>query len=209
MQATHTCIEGLNPETGQPDFWITGLPNQGYNWQVPFVKCDSRRCKENGENATKYCQFGLIGVSGSSTTDVGGQTRATDFTTWLYETYPELVDRMPFDYELVKEFKDPQEMNDYIKNDDYGKSGSPKLVMGVVFEGNEALDYKYTLRQNSTNFNSPESEWAPAVTTTPDTGRLLRNYARNDQDVCTEQDGEAKQGPGYLQFSCTGRYLCT
>lgn len=207
MQAKHKCIEGVNPRTGQLDFWITGVPDQGDNWQVPFVKCDSRRCKQDGEDATEYCQFGVVGVSGSQAGDFGGLSRARDFTTWLYSKYPELKTTMPFDYDIVMEFVEgPQGMDDYVKDEDYGKAGKPKLVMGVAFSGNETFEYKYSLRQNSTNFNAPESEWRPAVTTTPDTGRLFKHYAKHDEDVCLFQDGEAEQG--WLQDSCTGRYLC-
>ena len=207
MQATHKCVEGINPETGALDFAITGVPLQGANWTVPFVKCDSRRCTQNGEDATEFCEFGIIAVSGSNSTDVGGRSRSVDFTTWLYDQYPELRTSMSFTYPIVKLFNTSQEMNDYVKDKDYGQPTIPKIVMGIVFEGNGLLDYKYTLRQNSTNFNSPESEWRPAVTTTPDTGRLFKDYAKDDWDVCISQDGEAQQG--WLQESCTGRYLCT
>ena len=206
MQADHACVQGINSETGQLDFWITGVPDQGDNWQVPFVKCDSRRCTQDGQDATGFCESGIIGVAGSSSNDVGGQSRADDFTSWLYGQYPELGNDMPFEYSIVKKFSEPQEMNNYVKGENYGQTSTPKLVVGIVFEGNGAFDYKYTLRQNSTNFNAPTSEWRPAVTTTPDTSRLFKDYAKDDFDVCSFQDGEAKQG--WLQDSCTGRYLC-
>jgi hypothetical protein len=205
LQAEHKCVEGINDLTGQFDFWITGVPNQGYNWQIPFVKCDSRRCERDGEDAQQYCQFGIIGVSGSDANDVGGQLRVDDFTAWLYVEYPELMSNMPFDFDIVKKFNEPQAMDDYVKSSDYGKTGNPKIVMGIVFDGNREFDYKYSLRQNSTNFNSPESEWQPATRTTPDTNRLFKNYAKDDYDVCYALDGAAEQG--WLQESCTGQYL--
>jgi len=203
MQAEHTCIEGINNQTGQLDFWITGVPNQGYNWQVPFVKCDSRRCERNGEDAQEYCQFGIIGVSPSDANDVGGQSRVDDFTSWLYGEYPELSSSI--DYDVVKNFADPQQMNEYVTSSDYGKTGNPKIIMGIVFEGNDERNYKYTLRQNRTNFNSPESEWNPATITTPNTNRLFKHYAKDDEDVCIPMDGAAEQG--WLQESCTGQYV--
>ena len=199
MQAEHTCIGDGS------DFYITGVPDQGYNWQVPFVKCDSRRCEQHGEDAQEYCQFGIIGVSPSDANDVGGQSRVDDFTAWLFDEYRELSSSI--DYDVVKNFADPQQMNEYVTSGDYGKTGNPKIIMGIVFEGNNDGNYKYTLRQNRTNFNSPESEWNPATITTPDTNRLFKHYAKDDQDVCIPMDGAAEQGPKHLQESCTGQYV--
>jgi hypothetical protein len=112
---------------------------------------------------------------------------------------------MPFEYDIVRNFTDPQEMDDYVGDNDYGKTGYPKLAMGIVWNGNDANNYIYSLRQNSTNFNSPEAQWAPAVFTTPDTSRLFSRYAKDDFDVCIPIDGAPQQGP--LEDSCTGQYL--
>lgn len=172
---------------------------------VPFVKCDSRNCQQDGEDAQPYCQYGVIGVSGSDPNDLGGKTRAADFTAWLYKEYPALTSNMPFDYEIVKDFTVPQDMDDYVTNKDYGTTGFPPLVMGIVWKGNDAKNYIYSLRQNSTNFNSPEAQWQPASKTTPDTSILFSSYAKDDSDVCIPLGGSPSQG--WLESSCTGQYL--
>lgn len=96
-------------------------------------------------------------------------------------------------------------MNQYVKSEDYGKTGFPKLVMGIAWKGNDTKNYIYSLRQNSTNFNSPESRWRPAAATTPDTSRLFSRYAKNDFDVCIPLGGTPHQG--WLESSCTGQYV--
>lgn len=204
LQATRVCVGG-----GE-DFNITGIYNGGENWQVPMVKCDSRRCKVNGESALPYCEFGAVGVAPSATTDAGGQARALDFAVWLYETYPALYNRsgeLPFSFQVVQNFSSPTEIDDYVESEAYGSDEMhPKLVMAVVFEGNDVNAYKYSLRQNSTNFNAPEAESRPTARTTPSTSTLFASYAKTDFEVCTSaSDGAPDQG--ILTNSCTGLYL--
>eukprot|EP00567_Pseudictyota_dubia_P009152 CAMPEP_0197432292 /NCGR_PEP_ID=MMETSP1175-20131217/377_1 /TAXON_ID=1003142 /ORGANISM="Triceratium dubium, Strain CCMP147" /LENGTH=139 /DNA_ID=CAMNT_0042960323 /DNA_START=111 /DNA_END=526 /DNA_ORIENTATION=+ len=58
LQAKRICR--LDPYGGY--FSITGMNR--YDWPVPFVKCDSRRCKEDGEDASqKYCEYNIFGVA--------------------------------------------------------------------------------------------------------------------------------------------------
>jgi hypothetical protein len=189
-------------------FDITGIANGGDNWQVPFVKCDSRLCQVDGESAQPYCEYGAVGVAPSSVNDTGGLERATDFALWLYETYPALYNRsgeLPFSFQFVRNFSSPQDINGYVQSASYGSDEMhPKLIMAVVWEGNGENDWKYCLRQNSTNYNTPEAAARPTAQTTPPTSTLFASYAKTDFEVCVPQGGPY-QGP--LTASCTGNYL--
>lgn len=186
------------------DFYISGIANQGYNWQVPFVKCDSRKCQKDGEDAQRYCEYGVLALAG---TNEGGKTRAEEFKDWLYDRYPELAtDVMPFNFKFVKDFDSIQAMDEYVKKESYGDSEHPKISLAVVWEGNDAMNYNYLLRPNSTNFNTPEEELnaQPAVHTTPDTDRFFASYAKNDEEACETVNAPDQ---GTLSESCTGLYL--
>lgn len=198
LRAKRVCIE---QEGG---FEITGISNNGYNWQVPMVKCDSRRCEYDGQDAQPLCQFSILAVAGS---DAGGAERATAFKTWVLSTYPEITEAensLPYKFELVQTFDSASAMNDYVKSRDYGTTASPKIAMGVVWAGNDASNYDYQLRPNSTNFNAPENESQPATQTTPGTTVTLDSYANTDS-VCDSSGGTPTLGP--FQSSCTGLYL--
>jgi hypothetical protein len=188
------------------DLWISGINDGGYNWQVPFVKCDSRKCDTAGQDAQQFCEYAIVAVAPSSSNDDGGLLRAEGFRDWIYTRYPDLNDtaEMPFDFDFVQVFSNPDKMSDYVKSDSYGKKGSPKIAMGVVWDGNSATDYRYRLRQNSTNFNAPEEGARPASQSTPDTDRDFDSSAKKD-DICSPQDGAPDQGT--RTNSCTGQYL--
>jgi hypothetical protein len=202
MRATRECVKG-----DDGDLWISGIDDKGSNWQVPFVKCDSRECDNVGEDAQKFCQYAILAVSPSSSGDDGGLERAEEFRDWIYTRYPDLNDtsEMPFDFDFVKVFSSPDKMSDYVKSSDYGEKGSPKIAMGVVWDGNSATNYRYRLRQNSTNFNAPEEAGRPVSQTTPDTDREFDSSAKSEDDVCGTQGGSPDQGP--YSDSCTGQYL--
>jgi hypothetical protein len=204
MQATRVCQTAIDPWSSQTELWISGIYDQGYNWQVPFVKCDSRKCEEDGQDAQPFCEYAIVAVSPSSETDAGGLDRAETFIKWVNDRYPALTDNMPFEFEFVQLFDSPGKMDDYVKNKDYGNKESPKIAMGIVWDGNNGANYVYSLRQNSTNFNAPEEEARPASQTTPDTKVLFKSFAAVD-DACVPQDGAPYQGP--LESSCTGQYL--
>jgi hypothetical protein len=39
MQATRQCVQMIDPSTGQPGFWISGIPEQGYvRYMLMFVR---------------------------------------------------------------------------------------------------------------------------------------------------------------------------
>jgi hypothetical protein len=219
MRAQRLCTSGAN-NNSQHKYDITGMPNYeeiGRNWQVPFVKCDSRKCDRLedetgmsaiGMNALSFCEFAILAVAGSND---GGQTRAQDFQNWIYATYPSIDPNspnkasLPFSFDLVRIFNTSDEIETYVKSNNYGRLEYPKIAMAIVFEGNDNTFYNYTLRQNSTNFNSPEDEGRPTAQTTPPTEKLLNSFARNDFFTCVDQNGTPYQGP--LGFSCTGQYF--
>jgi hypothetical protein len=199
LRAKRVCLAD-----GDSKFNISGIADKGYNWQVPLVKCDSRQCTEHGQDALPFCEFGIVAVAGS---DGGGQIRAEEFKGWVEATYPAIVTEgmMPFDFELVKVFESSKAINEYIKNAAYGTATAPKIVMGIMWEGDDGANFTYELRPNSTNFNAPESEGRGGTQTTPSTGKLVDNFARDDNSVCVPLDGTASQGP--FEDSCTGQYL--
>jgi hypothetical protein len=194
---------------------ITGLHDKGYSWQVPFVKCDSRKCTHVGQDAQPFCEYSFLVVSGSHLEDTGGHERASQFREWMYDKWPILrrqqsgngTSGLPFEFDFVQHFSDPTTMDDYVKRLDYGTDQVPKMAMGIVFDGNSTDAFKYTLRQNSTNLNTPEQtvESQPVSTTTPPTTQLFNNFAKTDLETCTRDRGSARLG--YYQNSCTGRYV--
>jgi hypothetical protein len=206
LRATRECVVGNNEE-----LWISGIDDEGYNWQVPFVKCDSRECEVAGQSAQPFCEYAIVAVSPSSTQDEGGLVRATAFRDWIYNRYPDLNNSdaetsvMPFDFDFVQIFNDPQELDAYVKSKKYGSKEFPKIGMAITWDGNSATDYFYSLRQNSTNFNAPEEEGRPASQSTPDPDRIVNSFAKTDFTVCSPQDGAPDQG--VLSNSCTGQYL--
>ena len=76
--------------TNHSNFDISGMPNHGKNWQVPFVQCDSRRCQYHGEEAYQYCHYPKLGLAPSVVDDTGGSERLLRFRDYIYERYPQL-----------------------------------------------------------------------------------------------------------------------
>jgi hypothetical protein len=195
---------------------ITGLKDRGYGWQIPFIRCDPRLCQFLGEDAQPYCEYSFLAVAG---TDEGGAQRARNFTAWAYDTWPLLqqtsrrgngnstADILPFDFDFIQLFDHPDDMDRYVKQKDYGAVGTPKIGMGIVFEGNSTDDYVYWLRQNSTLMNVPtrEMEARLLAPSTPPTNKLFNHYARSDQETCFRNLNWPKIGP--LQHSCTAQYV--
>lgn len=162
-----------------------------------------RNCLEDGEDGLKYCEFSIVALSG---TDDGGLERATLMRDYVLDRYPVLTDNtsIPVSFELIQIFDSPLAMDQYVQSADYGRSGFPKIAMGIVFEGNDPNNYVYQIRQNSTNFNNPTTEGRPAVATTPDTSTKFASFAKNDDEPCVPMDGSAEQGE--RENSCTGQY---
>lgn len=237
LQAKRVCVAQsiVDPSTNAVTnyFDITGMPFQGYSWQVPMVKCDPRyvpvvnaafevspffflvqklkempptfirNCVTDGEDGMKYCEFAILALSG---TDEGGVERASLMKDYVMGRYPILTDNqsIPVPFDLVQLFDSPLAMDQYVKSADYGNYGFPKIAMGIVFEGNDPDSYLYQVRQNSTNFNNPTAEGRPAVATTPDTTTTFASFAKSDDEPCVPLDGAAEQGD--RGYSCTGQY---
>ncbi|KAG7367343.1 ABC-2 family transporter domain containing protein [Nitzschia inconspicua] len=187
---------------------ITGIFNKGYNWQVPFVKCDSRLCREDGQDALPFCEFLALGVAPSSEDDTVGLEQAEAFRDYIYNEYPVLLDSdaMPFDFEFVQMFESDQAVEQFVQSKNYGDDF--KLAISVVFDGTSdpTINYNYKLRVNSTGFNSPEDQGRPATTTTPPTDQLFETFAQTDSESCPNLVGGTPDMGPYSQ-SCTGRYI--
>jgi ABC-2 family transporter protein len=192
----------------ETSFTISGLPLESYNWQVPFVKCDSRACQYDGEEAYPYCVYPILALAPNDKDDLQGLERVYEFQTYLTDRYPQLYDtnmtHFPNDYDFVQVFESNDAIHKYVKSNDYGNTGHEQIGVAVIFEGNDESQVKYSIRVNSTNINAPESEGRAGVTTTPNTAQLFDTYAKSDR-VCTTEGGAATQGP--FEYSCTGQYI--
>lgn len=196
---------------GDPDteYDISGLPQESYDWQVPFVKCDSRRCQYDGEEAYKYCVYPILALAPSTEDDQVGLERMTQFKNYTLTRFPQLQDEslthFPNEthfsngYDFVQTFPSSNAIDNYIKDKAYGNTGNEQIGLAVVFTGNDnddddnPIDFSYTIRANSTNFNAPEEEARPGVSTSPDTKRIFSSFAKTD-DVCTPLGGAPDQG---------------
>ena len=165
-------------------FSISGIPQQGYNWQVPFVRCDSRKCQEGGEDAAPYCEYMALGLAPSMESDSDGKDQVDRFESYIYDRYPilrELSTEWGFDF--VQKFDSDKDMEKYTTSGSYLKrENGPKLALGIVLDGTDSeFNYNYRLRLNATNFNSPEDEGRPATVTTPPTNRKTDTFAKKDE----------------------------
>ncbi|CAB9505681.1 Retinal-specific ATP-binding cassette transporter [Seminavis robusta] len=192
---------------GGGSFDITGLPDNNYDWQVPFVKCDSRNCQEDGEEAYPYCVYPIMVLAPNDASDTAGRERALNFSSYIDKRYPQLSDpeltHFPNNYSFVQIFDSSKSIDDYVKASDYGTTGKEQIGVAVVFQGNDESNVQYTIRVNSTNINKPEADELTG-TTTPNTAKLFDHHAKSDS-VCTPVGASASQGP--LSSSCTGQYI--
>ena len=213
LQADRKCVSSPNipwrsgEDGGDSGLSITGIFNKGYNWQVPFVKCDSRLCRVDGEDAFPYCEFLALAVAPSSLDDTVGLEQATAFKEYIENRYPVLLDEeaMPFDFDFVQLLDSDQDIDRLVQSPGYGDEF--KIALAVVFDGTDpTINYNYKLRLNSTGFNAPEDEARPATTTTPPTDKQFETFARTDGESCPDIVGGAPDlGPH--KNSCTGRYM--
>jgi hypothetical protein len=197
MQATRLCEEQEfsyeDFETGEERtarfLGITGMERAAYNWQVPTVKCDHRKCEDDGEDASTFCEYSILAVTGMNE---GGMARASEFRDWLYATYPALAlpaneTSLKFPHEFCQVMDSVDTLKDYVKSSDYGKDGFPKVAMAVVWDGNDPSRYAYKLRHNATNYNNPADEERPGARTTPPTDQFFESFAKSDLE-CPEDD---------------------
>lgn len=196
MQATRRCeaqeftsVDDNEQERTERFLGITGMNLAAYNWQVPTVKCDHRKCQKDGDDASTFCEYSILAVTG---TNEGGMARANEFRDWLYESYPALAlpaneTNLKFSHEFCQVMDSVDTLKDYVKSSDYGKDGYPKVAMAVVWDGNDPTRYAYKLRHNATNYNNPDDEERPGARTTPPTDQFFESFAKNDFE-CPEDE---------------------
>ena len=204
LSAEKRCMAGWGP-TG---FLISGI--DPYNNPVPFMRCDSRKCQSVGEDAVPYCEFSILALAPSDEDDVLAEQRVDGFMTYLGQTYPQLLDasNFPFGHKFIQKFTSQSVLEQYVQHSDYGVTQNmPKVAVAVVFDSKDGTvnDYSYTIRVNSTGYNSPENEGRPASPTTPSTAKLFESFAKTPQEACPLQGGTPS--PGYYGYSCVGQYL--
>jgi ATP-binding cassette subfamily A (ABC1) protein 3 len=187
---------------------LLDCPRKDTIGKFPFVKCDSRQCDYDGEEAYQYCVYPILAVAPKEAGDTGGMERAEQFKAYIEGRYPQLLDpdltHFPNGYAFVQIFESNDAIENYVTDKEYGITGKEQIGLAIVFEGKDELEYKYSIRANSTNFNAPEEEGRPATYTSPNTQRNFESYAREDT-ACTPLDGTPYQGP--MERSCTGLYI--
>lgn len=166
LQAGRMCIveskeSTLQPLPSPPKLNISGILSA--SWPVPFVFCDSNKCQYEGDDATHHCTFKILALS-----TFGSQVALQQmqrFKTYVERRHPQLTNRslLPFDYDFIQVFDSNDDLDAYITSDVYGSfvGGKyfPKVAIGVVFgdgDGGNDKSYDYTIRVNSTNYNSQE-----------------------------------------------------
>lgn len=159
------------------------------NWQVPLLKCDPVHCQSPNQNATSFCERHIVGVAGGSF--------ARTFIEWVEFEYPNAAK-----FHIFVEFDNAQAMDVYVEGREYGRS-QPKLAMGIVFDTVNGDEWNYHLRPNSTNVNFPVDEERRGARTTPDTDRLLDEYARDD-DACQLEGAAGGTDSCAYQYAANG-----
>jgi len=159
-------------------------------------------------DAYTLCNYPFLAVAPAVEGDSAGLERAKLFKEYVEGRFPQLLDpnmtHFPrADYEFVRVFDSSNDIDNYVTSSDYGTSGKEEIALAVIFDGGDPLDFKYSLRINSTNFNTPELSARPGAMTTPDTKKQFATYARADNQ-CTAGDSPEE---GKFVNSCTGRYI--
>jgi ABC-type multidrug transport system ATPase subunit len=195
-------------------FFISGIVP--FRWQVPLVRCDSRRCKFDGQDAsTSFCQYKTIGLSGPP-------GRVFSFLSYLETRYPILAGSIgtsdssgnntstilnfPTNYSIFRTFDSSQAMDAYVTAPDYLASKT-KIAIGIAFNDDDDDNpnvYSYTIRPNSTHVSAAENIGRPGIATTPPPEKLFRPFAKQNNDSCPLREGTPYLGPD--QGSCSQLY---
>jgi hypothetical protein len=200
-------VKHRSPSGATTDYEITGIPMKGFSWEAPFVKCDSRLCKEDGQDAVSFCEHLSLGLAPSSSSDLVEMKQAQKFQDHIYKRYPVLRNKedLQFDFDFVRIFKSDEVIEDYVSASEYKYAENSKIAVAVVFDGtDQSINYNYKLRVNSTGFNAPEDSSRPGFPTTLPTDKNFEHYAKNDNNTCPLLPGTAEFGP--YRSSCTGQY---
>lgn len=208
LMAKRVCIQtsiSWGDDDEEEKFELSGMPSYGYNWQVPFLKCDERMCQSDREDAYDYCEYNILAVAAKTAGDTAGKERAEAFKAYMEERYPQLLDPTQSQYKtynFVQYFESNEAIDKYVESKEYGSPGFEKIGLAVVFEGNDPNDFKFEVRQNATNFNTWDSASQPAAPSTPDTRTLFSTYSTGDYECDNLFVYE-----GSHSYSCTGRYI--
>jgi hypothetical protein len=184
------------------DCMISGV--NPVNWPVPFLKCDYRECNrtlcnENvPQNASSFCSVNILALA---PVDEDDRDRMEAFEKYILETYPQIED-----LNMIKTFNSSQKIDDYVLDTEYGNTtlSKPKIAVAVIL-GGSGKDYEYTIRTNSTNFNSLEFAARAAMPTNPNTKRNFDSTARDAKKVCELEGGTSSIGK--MQDRCTVQYM--
>ena len=213
IQAARACVD--DPEAtsaakllGLNTMTISGLDYR--DWPVPFVFCNSKACRERGEDATDFCTYKTFALAPMNAVKVDLQ-RMLSFKDYVEKRYPQLTNSsaLPFKHDFLQIFDSNDALQSYVISESYGewRDGQyfPKVAIAVVFSGGkDSKSYEYTIRTNSTNFNSAEQSSRPAAKTTPTTQRVFSPFQREDSSSCSSRGGPRM---GKYGGSCTGQYI--
>lgn len=216
LQANRTCVVDPTATPAEQILGLAPLVISGLNWQdwpVPFVFCNSYACRKRGENATDFCTYRTLALAPMNIDNGEGAVamqRMLRFKGYVEERYPQITNsKLPFNHDFIQIFNSNDELQSYVTSETYGKWANeqyfPKIAVGVVFGGGEdGKSYEYTIRTNSTNFNSQEQSAQPVARTTPSTDRAFDPYIREDRNSCRTP---GRPSMGRIGKSCTGQYM--
>ncbi len=155
-----------------------------FDWPVPFLKCDMRNCTFEGEDASeRHCSVNLLALAPETE---GDDDAVQNFETYILQTYPQLQNFTK--YSMIKTFKSTTEIDTYVTDAEYGAVGKPKIAVAVILDAKDK-EYSYTIRTNSTNYNSPELAGRPVMPTMPNTNRKFAAFAKRADSVCILEGG--------------------
>lgn len=156
-------------------------------------------CNENvPQNASSFCSVNILALA---PVDEDDRDRMEAFEKYILETYPQIED-----LNMIKTFNSSQKIDDYVLDTEYGNTtlSKPKIAVAVIL-GGSGKDYEYTIRTNSTNFNSLEFAARAAMPTNPNTKRNFDSTARDAKKVCELEGGTSSIGK--MQDRCTVQYM--
>lgn len=214
LQAKRVCVVDPTASALEQILGLAPLVISGINykeWPVPFIFCNSYSCRIRGENATDYCTYRTLALAPMNADVKGEVDQMLEFKGYVENRYPQLTSgALPFEHDFIQIFGSNEELDSYVTSETYGGWAddgqyNPKVAIGVLFSGGGGgKSYEYTIRTNSTNFNSEENSAQPVAKTTPNTERVFEPYNREDSSSCSTPGAP---NMGRYGGSCTGQYM--
>ena len=192
----------FNGDVDNLEFGISGI--NIVDWPVPFVKCNAGNCTDVGDDATSFCEFNILALAPKVAAE---KDRVEAFKEYIDQTYPQILN---YDgtYDIVQIFTDPSAIDDYVKDPKYGvvdeEHTKPKIALGVVIGGSDK-EYEYSIRTNSTNWNSGELFGRPVMSTQPSTKNEFNAFAKQARNACSLEGGTVNIGP--KSNNCNAQYI--